>query len=314
MAETHYRYSIIIPHRNIPDLLERCIRSIPTRDDVQVIIVDDCSDDKYQSQLRILEQAHRNMVFIYCSEKGGAGRARNIGMSQSNGDYLIFADADDFFSNIFSNILDSYSDATEDIIYFRNHHVLSRTPNISINHSDWIDNIFDRFVNTHDFSEIICSIYTPWAKFFRREFIISNNLHFDEAPIANDVIFVVSAGCLAKTRLVAQERIYYYTERKGSITDSYSKGTEGLRIRTEVCFRAQKIMNQYGYKIRIMPLSVFLHKAYHFDKCLYRKYLKRIPEVYNSIWDAFFQMRCLENSFMEKLTLYIHSFIWFLFG
>lgn len=36
-------FSIIIPHHNIPDLLERCIASIPMRDDVEVIVVDDRS-------------------------------------------------------------------------------------------------------------------------------------------------------------------------------------------------------------------------------------------------------------------------------
>ena len=40
-----FNYSIIIPHRNIPQLLQRCIDSIPSRDDLQIIIVDDNSDD-----------------------------------------------------------------------------------------------------------------------------------------------------------------------------------------------------------------------------------------------------------------------------
>lgn len=37
-------YSIIIPHKNIPHLLQRCLKSIPRRKDVQIIIVDDNSD------------------------------------------------------------------------------------------------------------------------------------------------------------------------------------------------------------------------------------------------------------------------------
>ena len=37
-------YSIIIPHKNSPLLLERCLESIPIRDDLQIIIVDDNSD------------------------------------------------------------------------------------------------------------------------------------------------------------------------------------------------------------------------------------------------------------------------------
>lgn len=39
-------YSIIIPHKNIPDLLQRCLNSIPRRTDIQIIVVDDNSDPK----------------------------------------------------------------------------------------------------------------------------------------------------------------------------------------------------------------------------------------------------------------------------
>jgi glycosyltransferase involved in cell wall biosynthesis len=37
-------YTIIIPHKNIPDLLKRCLDSIPEQDDRQVIVVDDNSN------------------------------------------------------------------------------------------------------------------------------------------------------------------------------------------------------------------------------------------------------------------------------
>ena len=38
-------FSIIIPHKGIPDLLMRCLRSIPVSEDIQVIVVDDNSAD-----------------------------------------------------------------------------------------------------------------------------------------------------------------------------------------------------------------------------------------------------------------------------
>ena len=39
-----YNYTVIIPHKNCPDLLQRALDSIPEKDDIQVIIVDDNSD------------------------------------------------------------------------------------------------------------------------------------------------------------------------------------------------------------------------------------------------------------------------------
>ena len=45
--EIEINYSFIIPHRNVPHLLQRCIDSIPKRDDIQIIIVDDNSSVHY---------------------------------------------------------------------------------------------------------------------------------------------------------------------------------------------------------------------------------------------------------------------------
>ena len=41
-----FKYSIIIPHKNIPVLLQRCLDSIPIRDDIQIVIVDDNSSSE----------------------------------------------------------------------------------------------------------------------------------------------------------------------------------------------------------------------------------------------------------------------------
>ena len=41
--KSNMNYSIIIPHKNTPELLRRCIKSIPQRDDLEIIIVDDNS-------------------------------------------------------------------------------------------------------------------------------------------------------------------------------------------------------------------------------------------------------------------------------
>ena len=47
-------YSIIISHKNIPDLLSRCLDSIPKREDIQIIVVDDNSEDQYLDTLYAL--------------------------------------------------------------------------------------------------------------------------------------------------------------------------------------------------------------------------------------------------------------------
>lgn len=304
-------YTVIIPHYNIPHLLDRCLKSIPIRDDLQIIVVDDCSDTLFLKQVKEMEAKYPAAMFIYSSENGGGGKARNIGMHHALGRYLIFADADDFFTEDFSKILDSQLSSTDDIIYFRNYNVLSNNCTISLNHTKGIDDIFDRFASTHDFSEITCCIFNPWAKFYRRAFIIENNIRFDETYVSNDVFFVVSAACYAKSRTVTQDVIYYYTERDDSTTSTYAKKKEELKIRIEVCYRAQQLMKKFGYKIKSMPLSYFLHRAYCSDLQLFKEYLKKSPNVYDSLWDAIFQIRCFIPNRLEKIALYVRSLFWY---
>lgn len=91
-------YSIIIPHHNIPDLLGRCLRSIPEREDVQVIVVDDNSPGN-ENYLRDIPELSRKNVEFYITKDGlGAGHARNVGLSHAIGKWLVFSDSDDFLS------------------------------------------------------------------------------------------------------------------------------------------------------------------------------------------------------------------------
>ena len=112
-------YSIVIPHKNIPYLLKRCLDSIPLRKDIEVIIVDDNSDpsivdfNKYPGQNRI------NTHIIFTKEGKGAGYARNIGLKHAKGKWIIFADADDYFTENFTQLLNQYINVDADLVYFK---------------------------------------------------------------------------------------------------------------------------------------------------------------------------------------------------
>ena len=87
-------YSIIIPHRGAPELLQRLLDSIPQRPDVQVIVIDD-------------------------PDGRGGGYARNQALPQATGRWLLFADADDFYAEGFLDVLDAYVNRDDlDAVYF----------------------------------------------------------------------------------------------------------------------------------------------------------------------------------------------------
>ena len=91
----HINYSIIIPHKNNLELLRRCLISIPNRTDIQRIVVDDCSAQSTVKELLKLED--NSTKIILTTENKGAGYARNIGLKNAVGEWIVFADSDDTF-------------------------------------------------------------------------------------------------------------------------------------------------------------------------------------------------------------------------
>jgi glycosyltransferase involved in cell wall biosynthesis len=86
------KVSIIIPTKNNADILEECLESIRNldypKDEVEVIIVDGCSTDN------TVEIARKYGCKVVYEEVGTIGGARNVGVEYSNGDYIVFTDAD----------------------------------------------------------------------------------------------------------------------------------------------------------------------------------------------------------------------------
>lgn len=120
-------YSIIIPHKNIPHLLQRCLDSIPQRKDVQIIIIDDDSSPEIVDFVHFPGQNRTDVEVVFTKEEKGAGYARNCGLEKARGKWLLFADADDFFLPGFWNTLDIYCDTDYDLITFRAESVNSDT-------------------------------------------------------------------------------------------------------------------------------------------------------------------------------------------
>ena len=108
-------YTIIIPHYNCPDLLNRLLDSIPQRMDLEIIVIDD------NSFLDKRPKVCRNdvkVIQLQAEESKGAGYARNVGIKHAVGEWLLFADSDDYYMNNFVNKLDDFKDSKYDIIFF----------------------------------------------------------------------------------------------------------------------------------------------------------------------------------------------------
>lgn len=84
---------IIVPtYKNKPGLI-RTLKSIPQSSRINVIVVDDCSDENYDDILKQYPYIH----FYRLDKNSGPGMTRQFGIDQGNGTYITFLDTDDYF-------------------------------------------------------------------------------------------------------------------------------------------------------------------------------------------------------------------------
>ena len=246
-------YTIIIPHHNIPNLLDRCLSSIPRRDDVQIIVVDDCSGEEYQSAIQELENKYSNVFFIFDKKGGGGGHARNVGLLYAQGKYVMFADADDFFNDCFNSILDDYIDADVDLVFFKGNSV-DTDSYVPAHRADHLNGYIDAHLSGDDIEGNLLryKFGEPWARMVKTSIIIDNNIRFDETKIHNDTTYAYLVGFYGKTFKVDTRTLYCVTVRSGSV----SVRTDANRIKTRVVVFAKA---EHFFECHNIPVEVTEH-------------------------------------------------------
>lgn len=214
--------SIIIPNYNSEKSLEKLLASIPRDKKIEIIVIDDNSN-KNLDKLNSLINRYRddNLKFLKNhSGKKGAGACRNIGIKEARGDWILFADSDDFFIEDFYSKIEKYFLTNNDIVFFQP---------ISVEFESGIEwdrhilykNLIDNYIKNEDKIselELRYKFSVPWSKLFRREFILNNKIVFEKVIAYNDLMFSAEAGNKMKKFQATSEIIYCVTRNKGSLT------------------------------------------------------------------------------------------------
>lgn len=267
------KFSIIIPHKNTPDLLFRCVESIPDRNDLEVIIVDDFSEKKNRDIYHTFSWANNNVKVVELIESKGGGFARNVGITHVKGEWVLFADSDDFYSDSFSSFLDDNLNTQCDVIYFK-----AKTVEEDLSPSSKIVqmNIFiDNYLRgKSSIMDVKYGAWEPWNKMIKYDLIKENNILFDEVPAQNDAIFSLKIGMYAKSLLVSDWVLYNYVQRKDSVVHSNTR--EKIFSRLSVSIRQNILYRKIGYERKIFMPYYFLKYRKSIDKsilCIYVDYL-----------------------------------------
>ncbi|MBQ2972495.1 MAG: glycosyltransferase family 2 protein [Ruminococcus sp.] len=201
--------SIIIPVYNSEKTIKDCINSALSQsyNDVEIIAVNDGSDD---SSLRILRECEKSddRIKVVDKENGGVSSARNAGLHNARGEYVVFLDADDLLEkNSIERLVEGVKGDADLVIgsytQFRTqsekHFIKREREHLSL--SD-IKKDMGRYDPLFD---------TPWAKLFRRSLIAQNKLSFDTSlALSEDHKFNLQFIKHCKSISVITENVYYY--------------------------------------------------------------------------------------------------------
>lgn len=191
------KVSVIIPVWNQESLIERAIRSVPVRNDVEIIVVDDASTDDTPQIIRTIhDEGSANIICLANMVNRGVGFTLNKGYEYASGEYLVNLGSDDYFyTEEFEKALEEL-DGT-DLVYF----------NLQVN-----DGTIYKLNEENKF------YYCGSTKFMRRAFV--GTTRCPEIRVAEDKYFYDELIAKNPTEKFTDITLKHYNfPRKGSLID-----------------------------------------------------------------------------------------------
>ncbi len=225
--------SCIIPMFNVEHYIKRTITSLrcQTYSFFEIIIMDDCSTDKSVDIVRDFVQVDPRIKLYISDHHIGAARSRNEGIRYAKGDYILFLDSDDEFSNtLFSDLYSRGMVYGPDLIIFGYKRVFEGEDQRSKDTYPLIGTE-DKLVLKKDIEYIDLRLgdKVPWNKCLKRSFLVENGITFQDIPSNNDVFFsfcsILSASSVRYLHCLG---VTHYSNRIGSITNMRRKGKNGI--------------------------------------------------------------------------------------
>ena len=267
-------FSIVVPIYNVEGYLKKCLDSIlnQTFVDYEIILVNDGSTDQSLSIIKEYMSKYPDIKLIN-QENKGLSEARNSGLKEARGNYVLFVDSDDFIDkDLLLNLNDSIIN-NPDLVRFQLRVVSDKIMDIN-------EEAFDS-LNGHDaFKKIINYrfVENAWAYLYSRKYLIDNGFLFKPNMYHEDYGLIPLAIIKASKVNSISYIGYNYVQRSNSIMSD----SNYMKTRK----KAFDVLSQYldvvdkdsdPYYRSFLANSVIL-KLKDLNKEDYKKYLSEIKK------------------------------------
>ncbi len=310
-------FSIIVPAYNVENYLSECIESVLGQSymDYELILVDDGSTDRTGEicDQYVKANSEHYTVKVIHQDNAGLSAARNTGIKEAQGEYLIFLDGDDYLEHTALKTIRDGLEPGLDLLRYQAQEVFADGKTVQHTETG-----FTTIPGVEAFPKLARYHYTEnaWLYAYRREFFLKNGFTYAKGRLSEDFGLTPLIIARAKKVKAIPDICYNYRQRTGSIMHDTTHttrrvgdmlaqlqimfpelvaipGTKAILHYLVVSFLSgatdlerneflrvhqtakQKGMLQYIYppNLRALPRSILLK---HFPKTFYRVYHRLI--------------------------------------
>lgn len=286
--------SIIIPVYNVEKYLARCLDSCinQTFSEIELLCVNDGSTDK---SLDILKhyQKYDSRIKIINKENGGLSSARNAGIKQAQGKYILFVDSDDYISSIaVESLFENAERNQSDVVIFD---YMSGSSDPTVQKTIYKSQFLSKFENqafnknTMGFAGYKFTPPTAWSKFYRTD-LIKDRINFCEGVIFEDNPFWAEVYLSAERITYEPKALYYYlTGRSGCIMQNRGETVfDVFKVYESIenSFKNHNLYEKYQSEINLLKIMDYINNYFRIEtglkKAFYERILKEnIPPEYD---------------------------------
>lgn len=292
------KLSIVIPAYNASKYIVRCVESITTQDfnDYEIVIVDDGSTDStYDTALSISNNSLN--IRVLRKNNGGVSCARNFGIKNARGKYLMFMDADDYLlpnslKTAFSEI-ENNPDADFFVYGFNRISRNGKHSHSKVSPNKYLKDSVLKYISTTD----VLSLGVPWAKIYKLSFIQKFNLQFEtKRKLFEDICFNLNILKNCSCFVTSKVSLYCYDVNNQSATAK---------------FNGEKFIEDAKFYFKTVEDTVKKMRTDHTQDVFYDKIIKSTKKTlcYNTLYEIYNAYRIRQDNSKYKKLLRMISFM-----
>lgn len=246
------KVSVIVPIYNTEKYIEECIQSIcnQTYNNLEIILVDDGTKDS-AGKIADKYAAIDSRITVIHKQNQGVSAARNSGLDIATGDYICFADSDDY-------LMPDYVEYLLGLAIDNNVEIALTTQTFTNFYGQQVDKVNVYMCSAEQATIDILLYKMPigvYCKIFKRSFLVENKIRFvDDIFIGEGFNFNTAAFQRAEKVCISNRRIYYYRrDNPVSATTKFSihKWENGLyaiqNIRQCMVLHSKRLDDAWNY-------------------------------------------------------------------